>query len=53
MFEKCDSLNRQKLMVGLISISARFTVKFELSAFSWRFHFKPNRKSIGSFKKWY
>ena len=41
-------------------LSASFTVKFELvfvltleKAFSWRFHFKANRKSIGSSKNWW
>ena len=39
-------------------LSTRFTATFELVfvltlqiAFSWRFHFKANRKSIGSLKK--
>ena len=40
--------------------SESFTAKFELvfvltlkNASFWRFHFKPNRKNIGSSKKWY
>ena len=41
-------------------LSVTFTAKLELafvltfeSAFSYSFHFKANRKSIGSSKKWY
>ena len=30
MFEKCDSLNRQKWMVASFSISIKFTAKFDL-----------------------
>ena len=58
MFEKCYSSNRQKWVVASFSISARFTAKFVLvfvltqeKAFSWRLHFKANRKRIGSSKK--
>ena len=56
--EKYDSSIRQKWMFTLVSISARFTAKFELvfvltqeNPFSLRFHFKANRNSIGSSKK--
>ena len=30
MLEKCDSSNRQKLLVASFSISVRFTTKFDL-----------------------
>ena len=47
-------------MVASFSIPARFMAKIELvfvlsqeNAFSQRFHFKANRKSIGSSKKQY
>ena len=60
MFEKCDSSNRQKRMVASFSISTGFTAKFRLdfvltqeNAFPWKIHFKVNRKSTGSSKKWY
>ena len=56
-FEKCYSLNIEKLMVAFFS-TLKFTAKFELvfvltqeNAFSYRFHFKVNRKSIGSSKR--
>ena len=52
VIRQIDSKNEWTLL------SARFTAKFELvfvltleKAFSWRFHFKANRKSIGSSKK--
>ena len=58
MFEKGDSSNRSKSEWLLLSTS--FTAKFELvfvltleNACSERFHFKANKKSIGSSKKWY
>ena len=31
MFEKCDSSNRTKRIVASLSISERFTAKFELA----------------------
>ena len=31
MFEKCDSSNRDKLMIAFGSILARFTAKFKLA----------------------
>ena len=47
-------------MVASVSISVRFTAKFELvfvltqeNVFAQRFHFKANRKSMGSSKKRY
>ena len=55
MFEKCDSSNSLLLDEWLL-LSASFTAKFGLvfvltleNAFSQRFHFKANRKSISSF----
>ena len=46
------------LLLQSFSISARFTAKFELvfvltqeNAFSWWFHFKVGRKSIGIFTR--
>ena len=54
MFERCDTKNEWFLL------SASFTAKFGLafvitleSTFSLRFHFKANRKGIGSSKKRY
>ena len=59
MFERCHSSIRKKEMVASFSISAMFPAKTELvfvftqeNAFSYRFHFKANRKSTGSSKKW-
>ena len=59
IFENCDSSKRHKLMVASFSFSTGFTAKFQSvimtqeNAFSKRFHFMPNRKSIGSSKKRY
>ena len=54
VIHQIDSKNKWLLL------SASFTAKSELvvvltpeNAFSWRFHVKANRKSIGSSKKWY
>ena len=59
MFEKCDSSNHYQINSkdDWSLLSARFTAKFVLvfvlslgNAFSQGFHFKANRKSMGSFK---
>ena len=58
MSAKFGSSNRWKWMVASLNILERLTTKFELvfvltqeNAFSQRFHFKANRRSIGSSKK--
>ena len=54
MIHQIDSKNEWLLL--LASFTAKFGLVFVLTlenAFSWRFHFQANRKSIGSFIKRY
>ena len=55
MFEKFDSVNNECLLLPL-SFTAKFGLVFALTLekfFTERFHFKVNRKSIGSSKRQY
>ena len=56
IIEKYDWLNKNEWLLLPATFTAKFGLVFVLTlenAFSQRFHFKVNKKSIGSSKKWH